>query len=216
MILCGVEEAGRGPVIGPMVMAGITIDENDQDALIQLGVKDSKMLSPSRREELYPKILKIAKKYRIIVLSPQEIDSALCTEGMNLNWLEGLTSAKIINGLSPDKAVLDCPSTNVGAYTDYVMKRVDREVTIVAEHKADINHAVVAGASIIAKVTRDREIEDIKKKHGIEFGSGYPSDPKTREFLEKNYQNYDFFRKSWRSYTRLVESEGQKGLGSFS
>ena len=215
MILCGVEEAGRGPVIGPMVMAGIIIDESDQDKLIQLGVKDSKMLSPRRREELFPQVLRMVKGYRVIVLSPQDIDAALNTENMNLNWLEAVTSANIINDLSPDKAILDCPSNNIEAYTEYVMKRVDKEVIIISEHKADINHAVVAGASIIAKVTRDREIEKIKKEHGIEFGSGYPSDPRTQKFLKENYLKYNIFRKSWRSYKRLIEGESQQGLGSF-
>lgn len=223
-IIAGVEEAGRGPVIGPLVMAIVTIDEKDEQKLKDLGVKDSKLVAKHKRSMMYQKIIDTVLDYKIIKVSPSEIDNALDKNNpdMNLNWLEATTSAKLINSVKLDKVILDCPSSNVNAYKNYVNNLVLRKENgmrpdIVAEHKADVKYTIVGAASIIAKVTRDSLIEGIKKKYNIEFGSGYPSDPKTRQFLEKNYNKYPFFRKSWSSYKRLVQAQqkNQKKLGDF-
>ena len=120
---------------------------------------------------------------------------------------------KIINKLKPDKAILDAPSNNIEAYADYVKNKVKCE--ILAEHKADANYPVVGAASILAKVTRDREIEKIKEKVGKDIGSGYPSDPITQEFLKKNWNKYDFFRKSWETYKKIAKEKNQSKLGDF-
>ncbi len=216
-LLCGVEEAGRGPVIGPMVMCGITIDEKKEKDLKKIGAKDSKLLTPKQREYLYKKIIAIVKDYKVEILSPKMIDDALNSPDLNLNWLEALTSAKIINKLKPDKVILDCPSNNIKAYSDYVMKHLDnKKIELIAEHKADLNHPVVGAASIIAKVLRDKEIEKIKKIIKVNFGSGYPSDPITQEFLKKNYKKYkQYFRQTWSTYTEVKNQAGQKKLGEF-
>ncbi len=217
-ILIGVEEAGRGPVIGSLVMAGVSIDEKDLPMLKKLGVKDSKQLSPLQRETLFDKILGVVKDFKIKIISASQVDDALNDPHMNLNWLEAKTSADIINELDGNKATLDCPSTNIKAYKDYVKKLLNKKsekVKIVAEHKADENYVEVAAASILAKVTRDREIEILKKKYKVEFGSGYPSDPRTQEFLEKNYNKYPIFRKTWKSYKNVVMKKSQKDLGDF-
>lgn len=217
-IVIGVEEAGRGPVIGPLVMAGVSIDEKDLHMLKKLGVKDSKQLSPLQRELLFDKILGVVKDFKIKIISASQVDAALNDPHMNLNWLEAKTSADIINELDGDKATLDCPSTNINAYKDYVKKLLNKKnekIKIVAEHKADENYVEVAAASILAKVTRDREIEILKKKYKVEFGSGYPSDPRTQDFLEKNYNKYPIFRKTWKSYKNVVMKKSQKGLGEF-
>ncbi|MBN1469978.1 MAG: ribonuclease HII [Fusobacteriaceae bacterium] len=205
-----------GPVIGPMVMCGVVIEEKDTDKLLEIGVKDSKLLTPKQRENLFEKIKKIAKSYEIIIISPEEIDKTLESEDLNLNWLEALTSAKILNKLRPDKAILDCPSNNIKAYSNYVKKNLNKEIELIAEHKADLNYPVVGAASILAKVTRDREIEKIKKKIKINFGSGYPSDPITVEFLKKYWNKHpEIFRKTWASYRKIAEAKGQKSLGDF-
>lgn len=215
-IKCGVEEAGRGPVIGPMIMAACTIKEEDEDTLKKIGVKDSKLLSPQQRESLYKEILKMVLDYTITIITPLQIDNALEDDNMNLNWLEATTSANLINELKPDYAVLDCPSNNIKAYNDYVKERIKTKTEIISEHKADLNHPIVSAASILAKVTRDHEIEKIKQKLNVSFGSGYPSDPRTVEFLEKNYNKYDnIFRKSWASYKRVASKRAQKKLGEF-
>jgi len=101
VLICGIDEAGRGPVIGPLVMAGVLVDEADLPKLKNIGVKDSKLLTEDKRNELFPKILKIVKKYQIVVVEPEEIDKAVRGhDGLNLNWLEARKSAEIINKLN--------------------------------------------------------------------------------------------------------------------
>lgn len=217
-LVVGIDEAGRGPVIGPLVIAGAAIEEKDKIKLQELGVKDSKLLTPKQREYLYDKILAIINNKKIIIIPPAEIDASVESKTLNLNWLEAIKSVEIIAALKPDKAILDCPSTNIKAYTNYIKNLLSdkgKQIEIVCEHKADVNHIEVAAASILAKVTRDRLIEDIKKKIKIDFGSGYPSDPKTVDFLKDNWNTYDFFRKSWSSWKKHAEGKKQKTLAKF-
>jgi ribonuclease HII len=216
MNILGVEEAGRGPVIGPLVMVGFLLDEDAEKELIKVGVKDSKQLTPKQREDMYEKLIQIAKDYRVIIVEPNEIDAAVHDKnGDNLNWLEAQRAADLINQTKPDKVILDCPSTNTKAYADYVIERLEDETEVVSEHKADEKYPIVAAASVIAKVTRDREIERLKEEHDVDFGSGYPADPKTKEFIAKNYNKYPFFRKSWKTFKNLVKNKGQKMLKGF-
>src|SRR3989338_8890069 len=165
MLVCGIDEAGRGPLIGPMVMAGVLVDEEGSESLKGLGVKDSKLLSQKRRVALYKRIISVVKKYKIVVIEPKEIDAALESDDLNLNWLEAHKSAKIINELKPGKVTIDCPSTNVVAYKRYLMKLLDnKKIDAVIEHKADVNYVECSAASILAKVKREEEIESIKKR----------------------------------------------------
>ncbi|MFA6889029.1 MAG: ribonuclease HII [Candidatus Woesearchaeota archaeon] len=214
--VCGIDEAGRGPVIGPLVMCGAVIDEKQLYTLERIGVKDSKLLSPSQRTQLYYQIIGLVK-YEIVILPPSKIDAAvLDKKTMNLNWLEANTSAEIMNKLKPDKAYVDCPSTNIEAYTRYLKERInDKKIELICEHKADSTYVICSAASILAKVTRDMEIEKLKKEIGIDFGSGYPSDPYTIAFLQKNWNKFDFFRKSWSSWQRYNMAKKQKKLGEF-
>ncbi len=214
--ILGIDESGRGPVIGPLVIVGLMIDEDSEKELIKINVKDSKMLTPKQREALYEKIVKIAKDYKIMIITPNEIDLAVHGEdGDNLNWLEAQRSADLINDLRPDKVILDCPSPNKKAYVDYIKERLEIEPEIVAEHKADAKYLVVSAASIIAKVTRDKEIQRIKDEFDVDFGSGYPADPKTKKFIEENYNKYPFFRKSWYTYKQAVKKQHQRSLDKF-
>ncbi len=214
--ICGIDEAGRGPVIGPLVIAGALIDEKELHTLERIGVKDSKLLSPSQRTQLYYQIIGLVK-YEIVIIPPERIDAAvLDKKTMNLNWLEAQTSAGIINKLKPDKAYIDCPSTNVEAYTRYLRERIlNKKIELICEHKADATYVICSAASILAKVTRDLEIEKLKKEIGFNFGSGYPSDPYTVAFLEKYWNKHDFFRKSWSSWQRYSKAKKQKKLGEF-
>ena len=215
MFVCGIDEAGRGPVIGPLVIAGVLANEKQEQDLMDLGVKDSKLLTPIQRERMFDKIKGLVEKYEIIVILPAEIDDAVeGKDNLNLNWLEAVKSASIINTLKPNRAILDCPSTNIAAYTEYVKKKVTGRVEIIAEHKADQTYPIVSAASILAKVTRDDLIQELKKKHKVEFGSGYPSDPMTQLFLKKYWDKYDFFRKSWASYKAIVKGKSQTKLFS--
>lgn len=218
MLICGIDEAGRGPVIGPLVMCGFQIEEKQEAQLRKIKVKDSKLLTREEREFLYKKILKISDKYKIIITQPQEIDKAVHGhDGLNLNRLEAKKSAEILNEFNPDKAIVDCPSNNIEAFRIYLKRLLkNKKIELVLEHKADVNYPVVSAASILAKVTRDNEIVKIKNQIGIDFGSGYMSDPKTVEFLKNNFENYpELFRKSWFPYKDLINQKFQKSLSDF-
>ncbi|MBU2637986.1 MAG: ribonuclease HII [Nanoarchaeota archaeon] len=211
-LIAGIDEAGRGPVIGPLVMCCFMIDEKDLPTLKNLGVKDSKLLSPKKREQIAGLAKKAAKGYELIEIQPAEIDSAVESDNTNLNWLEAEKAAMLLNKLNPDIAIIDCPSPNIKAYKDYVfsfLKKKDME--LILEHKAE-RHLPVAAASIIAKTTRDARIEEIKKKIGSDFGSGYPSDFKTKEFIQKEWKVHgNIMRKSWATYKAVA----QKSLKEF-
>ena len=218
--IVGIDEAGRGPVLGPLVMVALAVDEEGEQKLKWLGVKDSKQLSSEVREELFERIREVVLDFRVQVIEPDAIDLSVLDENSNLNWLEADTAAQMVSELSPDKAIVDCPSPNLKAYKEYFSQKLTPEVRekaeILMEHKADVNHIIVSAASVIAKVIRDRSVQNIKDEIGIDFGSGYLTDPKTQDFLQKHHQQYaHLFRKSWSSYRKAVEMKLQKKLGEY-
>ncbi|MBI4149324.1 ribonuclease HII [Candidatus Woesearchaeota archaeon] len=216
MKIAGIEEAGRGPVIGPLVVCGILIAEQDEEKLKAIKVKDSKLLTPKQRETLYPKIIDIVKKKKILILQPAEIDAALSSDSLNLNWLEAHKMADILNVLQPDRAFIDCPSNNIKAFRSYLRELLEKQMGLVVEHKADVHYPIVSAASILAKVTRDSEVAKIQKMMPEDFGSGYMTDPRTAAFLAKYYDTYpDIFRKQWVSYQSVMKSKNQLPLGAF-
>lgn len=222
--ISGIDEAGRGPLIGPLVIAIAAIKKGGEDILEDIGVKDSKLLSPKQREEIF-KILEKSIRYELVIVLPDEIDEAVNSQKYNLNWLEADKGAELLNKLDVKldneikKVIIDCPSNNPHAYKNYFRQKVDNDdIELVVEHKADLKYPIVSAASIIAKVTRDKELEKLKKKFKIDFGSGYPSDPKTKEFIKHNWSKKEYqhvFRKSWQTYKDLADNEKQKSLGEF-
>lgn len=219
MKICGIDEARRGPVIGPLVISGILIDEAKVPELKKIGVKDSKLLSPKQREKLFDQILKIVDDYKIISISAQEIDSR-ASVGLNINQLEALKCAEIIKALKPDIAYVDSPtSPKASKFAEMISASLpkDLHVDIIAEHKADVNHVEAGAASIISKVTGDREIEKIKKEIGMDFGSGYPADPITKKFVKEHWENAlaKYIRKSWGTIKELEKLKNQKTLTTF-
>ncbi|MFH1181786.1 MAG: ribonuclease HII [Candidatus Woesearchaeota archaeon] len=206
-----------GPVLGPMVMAGVLVDDEGSQKLRKIGAKDSKMLTPRQRNALYEKIVKVAKAYKIAIIPVAEIDAALKSDTMNLNWLEAHTSAKILNELKPEKIFIDSPSVNTAKYKQYLLNLLEnKKIEAVVEHKADVNYVECSAASILAKVTRDAEIEKLKKELGIDFGSGYLSDERTVKFLNENYRKHpDVFRKTWTPYKLLSDLSKNRKLGEF-
>lgn len=217
MLLCGIDEARRGPIIGPMVMCAAVISDGRVIDLERLHVKDSKLLTPKQREEMYDKIISVLDNYRIAIVSPEEIDRAVGKEdNLNLNLLEAQKVVIMLDDLKPDKAIIDCPSNNIKSYKSYLKEILrNKDIELQLEHKAE-KYPIVAAASILAKVTGDREIEKIRKGIGIDFGSGYLHDPKTVSFMKANYEKYhSIFRKSWFPYQQLVNQKFQKSLSEF-
>jgi ribonuclease HII len=215
MLVAGVDDAGRGAVIGPLVIAGVLMKEEDLPGLKRLGVRDSKMLSPKRREVLAIEVRRVAVNFSVVSLSPREID-AVVESGRKLrklNYLEAQAMARVIESLRPDIVYVDASDVLEERFKQHILECTSFKVNIVSEHKADRNHAVVSAASIIAKVERDGAIAELAKTLG-DFGSGYPSDPKTMNFLRKcceKLEKYpDFVRKSWKPAKRVRDEKGSE------
>ena len=216
-LICGIDEAGRGPVIGPLIVAGVLLNKEKEQRFKEKGVKDSKLLSHKVRCQLADFIKREADDYFIITVDVDEIDEAVDSElkNKNLNWLEADKAVEIINKLDPDVAVVDCPSSVPEKFKAYLQNKVDKEVELIVEHKADLNHISCAAASILAKCLREESMEKIQKKYG-NTGPGYPSNPVTQEFLKKNWEKHpEIFRKSWASYKNQQTARKQKNLADF-
>lgn len=210
MIVCGIDEAGRGSAIGPMVVAGVSFSEDKLERLIELGVRDSKSLSRSRREALYEEIKKMADGIVEVVVSPSEIDASLRRKGgPGINFLEMKVMAKIIKSLSPDVVYIDSPDVDAQRYRERLLSILDFKPRVFCEHKADARHAVVAAASIVAKVRRDSEVGKIREAFG-DVGSGYSSDRRTRDFIRAYILESgclpSFVRKGWKTVGKVLQT----------
>lgn len=207
--VAGLDEAGRGAVIGPLVIAGVLIEENNQ-VLQQLGVKDSKLLTPRKRGELSEKIKAAVLKYTYFELSPAQIDRVVLSgkQYRRLNYLEMCGMAKIIRDLKPDRAIVDPSDVKPDRCIQEISRMLPFKVEITSEYHADRVYPVVSAASILAKVQRDARILELNEAYG-DFGSGYPSDPKTIGFLEKIIRSGEdlpsYVRASWATTKRLRE-----------
>lgn len=222
--IAGVDEAGRGPVIGPMVMAIVATNPTNLEFLKTIGVKDSKLLSEKKRNELFREIKKNLP-HAIIKVKPEEIDKHVISETSSLNDLEAITSAKLIKLIAKECSIksvmLDLPSKNKGEYLRMVKSKLQfplSSLDIDAEFKADLNYIVVGAASILAKVTRDREIKKIERKVGFPIGSGYPSDKYTIASLHKHFvvlKEEKVVRLSWSTVKDLLIERSQTKLENF-
>ena len=203
-MICGIDEAGRGPVLGPLVIAGVKIQ--DEKELVNLNVRDSKKLTPERRDKLASEIRNIAE-IETIMLSASELD--VLRQAMSLNEIEALLFTKLIKSLKPEKVFVDCVDTNEENFKKRLLERLSEKPHITSKHKADDIFPVVSAASIIAKTERDREMIRIAEELGSDIGSGYPADPITIEFIRewlKNKGNFPpYTRHSWKTARRIFE-----------
>ena len=205
MLVCGVDDAGRGSVLGPLVIAGIVIKRTKINQLKKQGIRDSKKLTPLARERLYKKIIDIVDDYYVTRISPKIIDKSVFNH--SLNHLEARYMAKVISKLSPSIAFVDSCDVNPHRFGKEISKLTFRS-KIKSYHHADSKFVVVSAASILAKVSRDRAITKLKKKYNI--GSGYPSDPKTKAFVKKSIKRNEpltFIRKSWKPVQILLKNK---------
>jgi len=200
MKIVGIDEAGRGSVLGPLVVCGVAVEEERLRYLERLNIKDSKKVSPKRRVVLSRKIKKIAECYPVHI-SASDID-LLRSKDVNLNEIEKIAMKQIIGNSNPDICYIDCIDVKPERFTNEI-ENFQEDLKVVAEHGADDTYVIVSAASIVAKVERDQEISVIRKEFG-DIGSGYPSDPKTISFLKNTpYDDLpDFVRRSWSTVER--------------
>ncbi len=207
----GVDEAGRGCLLGPLVVAGVTVSPAGARALRRLGVKDSKLLSARQREALYPEVLRLAERVHWEMIAPGEIDDVVARGRRlrKLNYLEAVYFAKVIDRLGARRVTVDASDIIPARFGEDITRNLSTKCTIVSRHKADRDYPVVSAASIVAKVQRDREVALLRQEHG-DFGSGYPSDPATRSFFAERMKRGEplpsFVRKSWKTWLNIEQT----------
>jgi ribonuclease HII len=213
-LVCGIDEAGRGPVIGPLVLGCALFDAKGARKLKELKVRDSKKLTASRREHLEPLIKSLAGEWKLTYIQPPEIDRLRKT--ISLNVIEAQKTAQMIISLEkkPSKIIIDAADAVEENYARKIRDAIEAASPgyhigeLVCEHKADDNYIEVSAASVLAKVARDRAIDDLKKELG-DFGSGYPSDPLTQEFVKKIIREGEWptcIRKSWNTMNKCKQT----------
>jgi len=206
-----------GCVIGPLVIAGVSIKKERIRELSSIGVRDSKVLSPTQRTNLAIAIRNIAHDISIVELPPEEIDEYVLKgrKLRKLNYLEATAMAKVIRKLNPAIAYVDSSDVRPERFADDIQEHLVKRIRIISEHHADQKYPVVSAASIIAKVTRDQRIAEIENQYG-DFGSGYPSDERTIRFLEDWVRKHGsfpgFVRKSWKTISRIEQGIRQAKL----
>ena len=202
-MICGVDEAGKGPVLGPLVVAAVAVKNAKE--IENLGIKDSKQLNATKRKEL-AKLIKERYDYAVEVIEAETVDKY--RRQNKLNELNREAFERVISKLNPNVAYVDAADVNEDRFGKQIKKRLtnQKDTDVISMHKADAKIDVVAAASIIAKETRENEIEKLKGKIG-DFGSGYPSDERTIKFLKSFYADNGKWptgtRKSWKTVERI-------------
>jgi len=213
-VICGVDEAGKGAVLGPMVIAAVGC--RNQSDFREFGIRDSKQLTPARREVLFEEIT-ASFPFAITSLSATDIDTL--KKRTNLNEILARAHAGVIGRLRPSCAIVDACDVNARRYGASVTSFLPSPCRIIAEHHADDRHAVVGAASIVAKVTRDRELETLRDEFG-QVGSGYPSDPATITYLKDYIAGHNepprCARTSWKTVAILMGTLTQSTLADYS
>ncbi len=212
-LIAGIDEAGRGPVIGPLVICVYAIEKVNHKKLAEIGARDSKILTKKKREELYPILTKMAVKYKTKHIFASEIDEM--RKYNSLNIIEQKVMLNLVEQLDLDLNALyiDAADVNEDRFGRLFQKTFPK-TNVVSKHGADKHYPVVSAASIVAKVERDKAIKEIEKEYSIEIGSGYPSDPKTKTFLITYYKRHrrfpPFVRMSWDTSKKIIEQFKQK------
>jgi ribonuclease HII len=215
-MICGVDEAGRGPVIGPLVIVGIKI--SDDEKLRDLNVRDSKKCTPNRRERLAKQIMEIVDDYETLILQPSEIDEL--RKRMTLNQIELVCFSKVMTRLRSDIYYVDSVDVNEIRFGEELRKRLPFKAEVISKHNADDIYPIVSAASILAKVRRDKEIRkiasELESKLGLPLGSGYPADTVTQLFIKEWIKKFGspppYIRYSWKTTKRLIKNISSKKL----
>ncbi|MBN1280144.1 MAG: ribonuclease HII [Candidatus Thermoplasmatota archaeon] len=218
-MICGADEAGRGPCVGPLVVAGVLV-ENDME-IVRIGACDSKQLTPRKREHLAQQIQQTVHRSELIVLPASDIDDLRKT--MTLNELEVYMFSKIIEKLKPEICYVDAADVNEERFGRDILSRLSFKPQMISKHKADEQYPIVGAASILAKVTRDEHVrkiaQELEPQLDLPLGSGYPADPVTRQFLEAWVSKFGSLpphvRQSWDTCQKLMRNHKTKKLDEF-
>lgn len=224
--MCGGDEAGRGAILGPLVIGMVAVKGSSIHRLSEIGVRDSKMLSEKRRRQLYDEILGIASDVKVERIFPNEINEAMRSH-ISLNELEAVHFASLFDQMAHDVGAvyLDSPDVIAERFGTRFKMSSSRPVRVVgikspkesgvkytriiSEHKADVRYPIVSAASIIAKVARDAEIKKLERQLNVRIGSGYPSDYRTIEIIRKNLRTGlldNHTRQRWSTMERVRQT----------
>lgn len=212
-MICGVDEAGKGSVLGPMVVAAVGCE--NMDDLVSLGVADSKKIPPKSREKISSEI-KAQFPFIIVIRSAQEID--ILRQTMTMNEIVARSHAQALSSLPCSCVYVDACDVNEKRYGETVSSFSRPGCTIISRHKADNLFPPVSAASIIAKVERDRIIKELSHEYG-DIGSGYPSDQVTITYLSEYIRHHNqppvIARSSWETVKNLLHKKNQSSLLDF-
>jgi ribonuclease HII len=205
-IICGIDEAGRGSLLGPIIVAGVCVTKKSISEMVENGIKDSKLLSPKKRQVLFGHVINVAESICVCRINIEDIDFHVFRN--NLNFLEAEAMAITIRNMKSDETYVDSCDVNPSRYRRTIKSFLKQNNTkLFSMHHADRLSVVVSGASIIAKVIRDSELSKIRIKYG-DVGSGYPSDKKTIKFVKEWFRQKNeippFARKSWKPAQMIV------------
>src|SRR5687768_868746 len=207
-LLGGVDEAGRGSIIGPLVIAGVSLTRENFSKLRQAGVCDSKLLTVKARQRLYCQIIELAEHICIFKSECSEVDQYVFSN--LLNKLEAKAMATVIDNIFAKRVYVDACDVNCLRYKECIKCElgITKRPRIVSLHHADRTNTAVSAASIVAKIIRDEEIHRIRSQYA-EIGSGYPCDTKTMKFVTDWIVDNDsapyFARKSWKPLKNILK-----------
>lgn len=204
--IIGIDEAGKGPVLGSMFVGGVSHKTDN----ISINVKDSKDLTDNQREKLYSKI-KNKNKFKIdsIEITTKEIDNK------NINRILERKHSEIINNLIDENCInivyIDSVIDNEKKYSRILKRKINtKDIVVICENKADSKYDIVSSASIVAKQKRENHIEILDNNYDKNIGSGYPSDKYTREFIKEYYKENgklpNCVRESWNTCNKIINS----------
>jgi ribonuclease HII len=200
----GIDEAGRGSVLGPLVVGGFLAERSRLEELSALGVRDSKLLTRPQRESLFDGLKELGDRIAIEVL-PTEIDSAVAHR--QLNVLEARVFARLLRMTDAREVYVDACDPRAERFGRRVKSMARTSARVVSRHHADRDLPVVSAASIVAKVCRDRAMDRLRRELDLDCGSGYASDEKTQEFvthhLSSGKERVAWLRYSWKTVERL-------------
>ena len=209
----GLDEAGRGSWIGPLVVGAVAVGEDQVGELAALGAADSKSLSPARREAVYARLEPFAR-CASVELMPAEIDRYVRRHG--LNELEARAFADLARPFAPARVRADACDVNPSRFARTIERLAGVGVSVRAQHRADADDPLVGAASIVAKVRRDRAVRHLAEELGADIGSGYPSDPTTvafvRAFTRSHRAAPPWLRRSWATTRRVLGARAARTL----